>query len=131
MSAPAGSATDLAHLVRLPGEGASSFGIPHSNYVLQLMAPPGDAGKVQGRIQARALKMHLAQGGGVFIEPLQGAPRIVQGRVLATDAVTNRVLANVVVPMWISVPEGQAASAFRHGDLVNFYVESGARLEPA
>ncbi len=131
MSAPAGSAIDLAHLVRLPGDAAPSFAVPHSNYVLELMAAPGAAGKVQGRITARALKVHLAQGGGVFIEPLQGAPRIVQGRVLATDAVTNRILANVVVPMWIAVPDGQAASAFRHGDLVNFYVESGARLEPA
>ncbi|MDA0803307.1 MAG: hypothetical protein O2819_06075 [Planctomycetota bacterium] len=126
----AGIARDIAHLVR-PQGGEPMFAVPHSNYQLILVSPASASGKIAGRVHAKALKLHLAQGGGIFIEPLEGSPRIVQGRVIGTDPVTNRILADVIVPMWIDVPKGQAASAFRHGDLVNGYLESGARFEPA
>ncbi|MSR28739.1 MAG: hypothetical protein EXS03_04080 [Phycisphaerales bacterium] len=79
-------------------------------------------------IHASALKMHRASGGGTFIEPVDGHPRIVQGRILATDATRNKTLVHAVVPIWISVPQGQAAADFTTGELVNFYVESGASI---
>ncbi|MDA1007873.1 MAG: hypothetical protein O2800_02560 [Planctomycetota bacterium] len=123
--------TDRASLIRLAGDGAACFSLPHSHYILQLVAPAGSVGKVEVTIRAKALKMHKTTAGGIFIEPVEGAPRIVQGRILETDATNNRILANIIVPMWIDVPQGQAASAFRHGDLANFYLESGARFEPA
>lgn len=85
--------------------------------------------RAQARFRATALKMHHAHAGGVFIEPCQGHPRIVQGRVLATDTATNRILADAVVPLWITVPQGQAAADFSTGDLLNFYLESGATIE--
>ena len=71
-----------------------------------------------------------AQSGGIFVEPSEGHARIVQGRVIATDTRSNMVLADVVVPMWIAVPQGQAASDFATGDLLNFYVQSGSTIEP-
>ena len=43
-------------------------------------AEPGQ--RVTGRIEAEALKIHPAEGGGNFIEPIAGQPRIVAGRVL-------------------------------------------------
>ena len=116
-------------------EGRIHVSIPKTNYSLDFVdanpaARAGLAGQVgrhiHGVVHARALKMHLATGGGVFIEPVQGHPRSVQGRVLATDMVHNKILAHVVIPMWIAVPAGQAASDFSTGELLNFYVESGA-----
>jgi hypothetical protein len=82
-------------------------------------------------VHARALKMNRATGGGVYIEPVNGHPRSVQGRVLATDTVNNKILAHVVIPMWITVPAGQAAADFSTGELLNFYVESGTSFASA
>lgn len=104
--------------------------VPGSRYRLSLVI--GGSGtiranqgqRINGVIHARALKMHRAGAGGVYIEPVEGHPRSVQGRVLATDTVHNKVLAQVVVPMWITVPQGQAASDFTTGEMVNFYVDS-------
>ena len=90
--------------------------------------------RVHGEIHGRALKMHRANAGGRFIEPSSGQPRIVQGTVFEVDAANNRLLMDVVVPMWItvdSVASGQRASEFAQGDLLNFYLESGTSFTPA
>ncbi|MSQ89952.1 MAG: hypothetical protein EXS01_00960 [Phycisphaerales bacterium] len=109
--------------------------IPRTSYRLDLVnaAPAGSTPRlsaevgrhIHGVVHARALKMHRATAGGVFIEPVDGHPRSVQGRVLATDTARNQILAHVVIPMWIAVPAGQAAADFSTGELLNFYVESG------
>lgn len=107
-----------------------TLGVPGTRYRLDLVLagnPKIDAQegrRIGGIVHARALKMHRATAGGIFIEPVEGHPRSVQGRVLATDSVHNKILAQVVVPMWISVPQGQAAADFSTGDLLNFYVDS-------
>ena len=86
--------------------------------------------RIRGTIHARALRIHPAAGGGRFIEPVIGAPRIVAGTVLAIDDERNRVLVDVAVPMWVSWQEGQDTSVLQLGRLVNFYVESGTSFEP-
>ncbi|MBM4110698.1 MAG: hypothetical protein FJ254_04970 [Phycisphaerae bacterium] len=85
--------------------------------------------RVHARFRATALKMHHPKAGGIFVEPSEGHPRNVQGRVIATDTRANMVLADVVVPMWITMPQGQAASEFATGDLVNFSMQSGSTIE--
>ncbi len=95
----------------------------------QACIPTGS--RLHGVVHARALKMHRANAGGVFIEPVQGHPRSVQGRVMATDTVNNKILAHVVIPMWIAVPAGQAAADFATGELINFYVQSGTSFVAA
>ncbi|NBX35979.1 MAG: hypothetical protein EBR10_01975 [Planctomycetes bacterium] len=107
--------------------------VPRSNYEIELLMEGATADlevgkRVRGVVHARALRMHQAAAGGTFIEPVQGAPRIVQGRVLATDTQSNCVLLHAGVPMWVRVPQGQAAADFVTGELLNFYVESGAAL---
>jgi hypothetical protein len=90
--------------------------------------------RIRGVISARALKMHQASAGGRFIEPVHGRPRIVQGTVYAVDAENDRLLMDVVVPMWVSVESavtGQAASDFSQGDMLNFYVESDIGFSPS
>lgn len=116
-------------------EGRIVVSIPHTQYETELNLVPCGVKPVVGKritgiVHARALKMHVAAGGGVYIEPVQGHPRSVQGRILATDVVNNKLLVHVVIPMWVSVPQGQAASGFSTGELINFYVESGTSFTP-
>ncbi|MSR41577.1 MAG: hypothetical protein EXS10_06720 [Phycisphaerales bacterium] len=102
-----------------------SFELPKS------VACPVEAGhRIEGSIHARAQKMHLAQAGGEFIEPLVGSPRIVQGKIRQIDVAANALLIEAIIPMWMTLAEGQSASSMALGTLVNFYVEPGAIFQP-
>jgi hypothetical protein len=112
--------------------------VHHSEYKLHLTpAVPATeftttvGSPIKGTIHAKALRMHAAQGGGRFIEPVWGAPRIVAGAVQALDEQKGRVLVDTGVPMWVEALPGQDLGALRRGEMVNFYVESGTRFEPA
>jgi hypothetical protein len=112
--------------------------VHHTEYKLHLMpaVPAGEitapvGSRIKGTIHARALRIHAAQGGGRFIEPVWGAPRIVAGKVRAVDEPQRRLLVDTGVPMWVEAPKGQDLGAIREGELVNFYVESGTRFRPA
>lgn len=87
--------------------------------------------RITGRIHGKALRIFKAHGGGRFIEPIWGEPRIVAGIVQAVDEPNRRILVDVAVPMWLTLAERQPADMFKVGDLVNCYVESGTRFEPA
>ncbi len=111
--------------------------ISHTDYRLHLVptVPAGEfdgyVGKrIRGVIQAVALRIHRATAGGRFIEPVWGAPRIVAGNVCTLDESNRRVLVDVSVPMWVTVPAGQDLGILREGDLVNFYVQSGTTFRP-
>ncbi len=126
--------SDIARVViEKARDGRVRVSVARTNYRIDLVDASGGSAAnatvgrpLEGRIRAKALKMHRAAAGGTFIEPIEGTPRIVQGRVLATDTVNNTAIVHAVVPMRIDVPPGQCASDFATGDLVNFYVESGA-----
>ena len=108
--------------------------IPSTDYQIHLMCSGNTATQVgkriQGVINIKALRMHKASAGGSFIEPIYGHPRVVQGRVLAIDLAKNRLLCEVVVPMWVEPFDGQSAADFNAGDMVNFYAQSGATFTP-
>jgi hypothetical protein len=116
-----------------PG-GALRLSIPGTEYVLDLAAGGATSvalGKrVSGVVSGRALKLHRTHAGGEFIEPVEGHPRIVQGRVRDTDPAGNRILLQAVVPMWITLATDQRAQEFHAGDIVNFYMESGVVFTP-
>lgn len=106
-----------------PSVGPSSFPVPASRRNR----------RIRGTVLGRALKMHRADAGGRFIEPVHGQPRIVQGTVSRVDAANDRLLMDIVIPMWITVETGvtgQSASDFQTGELLNFYLESGTRFVP-
>lgn len=115
--------------------------LPHSDYRVHLTLagpigsiPSSGVGKrIKGVIEARALRMFTATGGGggQFIEPLDGSPRIVAGRVMHVDAPGRRLLVDAAAPMWMSLVEGDDPNKFNVGDMVNCYVESGTRFTPA
>ena len=87
--------------------------------------------RINGRIEAEALKIHPADGGGIFIEPLVGEPRVVAGRVVSVDADAGRVVLESVLPITLAIP---AESDLLHcgvGRFVNCYVRSGATFTPS
>ena len=122
--------------VRLEESGPEGFvvSVPHTEYMLRLhlkgSAHAAVGKRIRGVISGTAQKFHRASAGGEFIEPVEGHPRIVQGRIRAVDAAANRVLLQAVVPMWVSIAAGQSASEFHAGDFVNFYMESGVSFAP-
>jgi hypothetical protein len=111
--------------------------LPGTSYKIQLTCEAASGlidriGKrVKGTVHAKALRMYQAKGGGRFIEPIWGEPRIVAGFVLAVDQPNRRVLVDVAIPIWMTLVEGQPADMFQVGDLVNCYLQSGTRFEPA
>ncbi len=117
-------------------DGRIGLRIDGSDYELHLVLHgdaaqiPAEGKRVRGVIHGQALKLNLAHAGGQFIEPVLGHPRIVNGVVIATDPAQNRLLAQVVVPMWVDVAEGQTARDFSTGQLVNFYFASGVSFTP-
>jgi hypothetical protein len=111
--------------------------LPHTDYRLRLRLaaaasrvtiPPGK--RIGGTIEAEALRMHPAAGGGRFIEPVSGEPRIVAGIVLAVDEAQRRVLIDAGVPMSLIAAEDQDFDAIEPGGLINCYVRSGAAFTP-
>ena len=111
--------------------------VPHTEYRLHLAptVPAGEFNKyvgkrIRGVIEATALRIHTARGGGRFIEPIWGAPRIIAGKVCSVDEAKRRVLVDAGVPMWVTAPQGQDLSELHEGLLVNFYVQSGTSFRP-
>ena len=107
--------------------------LPHTEYRLRLrkMGDGGDMAalvgkRVRGVIEGRALRIHPAAGGGCFIEPVIGEPRIVAGKVCIVDPVAGRLLVDVSVPMWLTTEPNQDYDVLNVGSLVNCHVESGA-----
>lgn len=111
--------------------------VPNYAYKLEFVLD-GDAAalgakvgkRLLGTVRGRAQRMWQADAGGCFIEPVWGAPRIVQGRVLAVDRDANAVLLDLVIPVWLALEASQDANAFKTGDMLNCYCESGMRFTP-
>ena len=109
--------------------------IPGTDYqihlvpILPINEIAGSVGKrIRGTIHANALRMFKAKGGGRFIEPVWGEPRIVAGFVLAVDEPNRRVLVDVAVPIWMTLEDRQLPNMFNVGDLVNCYLKSSTRF---
>lgn len=118
------------------GPGRVVLALPGTDYRVHLV-PAGPIAtpvgkRIKGTISGKALRIFKAGGGGKFIEPVIGEPRIVAGMVLAVDAPGHRILVDVATPMWLSLSdERQAAGQFAPGEMVNCYVQSGATFTPA
>ncbi len=145
-SATAASSPDINALATVRGvlqsvaDDKIVLSLPHTDYQLHLVptvlasaiaTPVGK--RLKGTIHAKALRIFKAEGGGggQFIEPLEGAPRIVAGRVLHVDHPNRRMLVDMAAPVWVTLVEGQPADMFAAGDMVNCYVESSTRFTPA
>ncbi|MCH2133597.1 MAG: hypothetical protein MK116_07590 [Phycisphaerales bacterium] len=100
---------------------------------LEVESPLTGAGlgdRISGTAHAHALRVHRATGGGAFIEPVVGQPRIVAGRVLSNDG-AGTVLVRSAIPILVNVDDEADRAACVPGEFVNFHVESGARFQQA
>lgn len=109
--------------------------MPGRSYQLHLAAPqngnalePGQ--RVRGIVRGESLRMYSAHGGGKFIEPVWGAPRIVAGIVLEAHPAKREVIVDAVAVFKLRVPKEQNFDLLVPGALVNFYINSGAAFEP-
>lgn len=116
-------------------DGQVVLNVSHTKYQLHLASPANGhtltAGQnVHGIVRGAALRMHVAHGGGRFIEPVWGPPRIVAGTVLDVDERMRTVIVDAVAVFHLSVPPEQKLEILVPGALVNFYLKSGATFEP-
>ena len=123
------TAVIIRDVVTRDGVDCFVLAVPHTDYELRARCPePGGCSadmvgdRVRGVFEAEALRIHGASGGGRFIEPVMGEPRIVAGVVRAIDDEGGRVLVDVAVPMWLRFDEAQDRSLLEIGGLVNCYV---------
>ena len=123
-------------IIKSVQDGRVEVAVPETDYLLSLCAVGNDdlgsqVGRRQsGVIRARALRIHAAAGGGQFIEPVAGEPRILAGRLMSVDAATKTLLVRAAVPMLVHAEENHDLSAFQPGQLLTFYVESGTSFTP-
>src|SRR5436190_17311781 len=93
------------------------LGVPGTDYELhftpgvpasKIATPIGK--RIKGTIHGQALRMFRATegGGGRFIEPLIGEPRIVAGLVLNVDDAKKRLLVDVAVPMGLKLESDES-----------------------
>lgn len=115
-------------------DGVAHVTVPETHYQLQLKVEDGavvEPGPMSCVVQASALKVHPTTGGGQFIEPSAGAPRIICGLLRAIDPASRRLLVDAVIPMWIQIDETTDLSSLRIGGLVTSYLSSGATIAQA
>ena len=86
--------------------------------------------RIKGTVHAKALRVHKSSGGGAFIEPITGEPRIVAGRVLA-NGVDGPVLIRSAIPMLVELSDQADREICVLGEFVNFHVASGVIFRPS
>jgi len=116
-------------------EGGIVLALPGTDYRLHLRVEgsigtaPGE--KIRGRVIAQARRIDVIKSGGRYIEPVDGRPRRVQGRVIAVDESRDALLVRAAAPIRAHTNDLQTAADFSVDQMVSFDVEPGARFEPA
>ena len=107
--------------------------VPGTDYRLRLVPVEGLSvavgDKLDGVIRAQALRMDVIPAGGRYIEPVQGRPRRVQGRVIGGNVSLNEVYVKAGPGVVVTPLAPQRASDFSIGQMVSFDVRDGATIE--
>ncbi len=87
---------------------------------------------VEALIRAVARKVWTVPSGGLFVTPLSGPPKIIQGRVLHVE--DRRIVLHAGSPFIIDLPEADTAydlqiGGIRAGGMVNVTIFPGATIE--
>jgi len=109
---------------------------PGTDYRVELIpASPVDAepgARLRGEIRVQAARMDVIATGGKYIEPVDGPPRRVAGRIIAIDERANLVHVDAgPFPVACKPHKLQQASQFRVDQLVTMGVSPGAEFHPA
>lgn len=107
--------------------------LPSTDYRLRLVPKEGLSvavgENVNGIIRAQALRMDVIPAGGRYIEPVQGRPRRIQGRVVGGNVSNNEVYIKAGPGVVVTPMAPQRASDFSIGQMVSFDVRTGATIE--
>lgn len=107
--------------------------VPGTNYRLRLVPAEGLSvavgDKIEGVIRAQALRMDVIPAGGRFIEPVQGRPRRVQGRIVGGNVDRNEVYIKAGPGVVVTPMAPQRAGDFSIGQIVSFDVREGSTIE--
>jgi hypothetical protein len=118
-------------------EGLVTFALTGTSYELHLVCPryagPVNV-PVRGVVRVKARKVYTVPSGGLFITPIFGPPRIIQGRIRALDqkSMTLHAGGSIVVDF----PEGDEGFDLVNGPLAvgkmaNVVAFPGATFDPA
>lgn len=118
------------------GDGWVQVKLPGTDYRLRLVPDTGlSAGtairlgdKVAGIVRVQAQRMDVVPAGGRYIEPVQGRPRRVQGRVVGGSVDRNEVYVMAGPGVVVTPMSPQRAVDFSIGQMVSFDVKPGAIL---
>lgn len=109
---------------------------PGSSYRLDLRLDEPEQGgvavgaRVRGEIRVQAARIDVIKTGGKYIEPVDGPPRRVAGRVLETDRYANIVIVDAGPFVVVCTPNAhQKASDFAVDQLVTMGVKPGATFK--
>ena len=109
--------------------------VPDTDYRLRLVPKEGLSAavgdKIDGVIRVQALKMMVIPAGGRYIEPVQGRPRRVQGKIVGGNTSLNEVYVKAGPGVVVTPLAPQRAGDFAIGQMVSFDVRDGATLETA
>lgn len=117
-----GVATDIT-------DDAFTLTIPGTEYRIHLKndSPLTDGRRITGVITAQAKRIDKIRGGGAFLEPIEGRPRRVQGRVRAIDKSKQTVTVYTgAAPIVCKTNDMQSADDFEIGEMVTLSVEPEA-----
>lgn len=109
--------------------------IPGTDYRIRLLVeqplttPVGE--KVEGRIAVQARRMDTITAGGRFVEPVEGRPRRVQGRIIEVDENQRTVVVSAGVPIACRLHDLQKPGDFQVDQMVTMGVEPGATFTPS
>lgn len=117
------------------GDGWVQVKLPSTDYRLRLVPKAGlslaKGDKIDGLVRVEALRMMVIPAGGRYIEPVQGRPRRVQGRVIGGNVQRNEVYVKAGPSVVVTPMAPQRAGDFAIGQMVSFDVRDGSTLEPA
>jgi len=115
------------------GDGWVQLKLPGTDYRLRLVPEAGRTlkvgDKVSGVVHVQAMRMDVVPAGGRYIEPVQGRPRRVQGRVTGGSVSSNHVYVKAGPGVVVTPMLPQRASDFAVGQMVSFDVRPGATLQ--
>ena len=134
----------MATLTQLPAsgkvisvrEGQVIFCPAGTNYEMYLICP-GYSGPLnaltQGIVRVKARKIYTVPSGGLFITPIFGPPRIIQGRIRSIDE--NSMVLHAGGPIIVEFPGDDSAFDLANGGLsagkiANVVALPGATFEP-
>lgn len=125
----------VSGVVDAVGDGWVQLSMSNTDYRLRLVPVQGLSvavgNKMTGVIQAQALRMDIIPAGGRYIEPVQGMPRRIQGRVVGGNIDRNEVYIKAGPSVVVTPMAPQRANDFSIGQMVSFDVRDGATLQAA